>query len=80
MKFTDLLEVNAGKTSSKDIRLIQYVKRKIKEDKNKVLILYGVNAKDILKLLETPEKTHKWKNDYFNKVDVAINKLYKVMI
>lgn len=47
----------------------------LKPNKGKSAAFYGVAVDDIIKLLETPDKTHRWDNDYFNKVDNVINKL-----
>jgi len=54
-----------------DIDLLNRLKPKV----GMGLILYGVLVDDIVTMLSDVEKTHKWNNDYFNKVELVIDKI-----
>jgi len=64
------VQLESKQHSDKDI--LTYLS---KQPKN--TILFGVNKNDIIKLISNSDLTHKWSNDYFNKVDNAINKIDK---
>lgn len=75
MRFKEF--INEGKISKEDKKVLDYVKKEQNKKSNQPLIIYGVNAKDIIKMIEKPNETHKWKNDHFNKVENAVDKIYK---
>jgi len=59
--------------SKDDKKVIDYAKKW----KGETFLIYGVPIGDVRKMINKPEDTHSWENDYFNKVEKAVDKLLK---
>ena len=77
MKFREYL--NEAKISKQDKKVLDWLKAKEKVNKNKPFNIYGVNTKDIIKMIEKPSETNRWDNDFFNKVEKAVDKIYNTI-
>lgn len=51
------------------------IAEKLKKDPE--IVIFGVKGSDVVKLINDPSSTHKWDNDYFEKVDAVLEKLKK---
>lgn len=72
-KFREWL--HEAKIAPQEKKVVAYIKKEQKKKPGTPLAIFGVHANDIIKMIEQPGKTHKWDNDYFNKVEKAFDKL-----
>ena len=64
-----------AKISDSDKQVVAHIKDQMKRKPN--FVLYGANAKDIIKMIEKPQDTHKWSTDFYNKVEKALDQVGK---